>query len=47
MKAARHESVTSRRRGNGMQWAHEQIHRLAGLGLLDDALGRKAPPSRD
>jgi hypothetical protein len=41
MKAACQESVKGRQRVVGMQWAHEQGHRLASRGLLDDALGLK------
>ena len=46
MKAACELSVSGSRKGHGMQWAHEQIHRMAGNGLLEDALGRKVIPSR-
>jgi hypothetical protein len=44
MKAACQESAKGRQKDIGMQWAHEKIHRLVGRGLLDEALGRKAPP---
>ncbi len=44
MKVAHQGSVKGHQNGTGMQWAHEQIHRLAGSGLLDGTLGRRIPP---